>query len=64
MMLTEYSFQTLYRDHEERLTAELEQRRMQEERLEEEPRVAAPSGVLAALTGWRPFAAHPHAHLH
>lgn len=62
MMLSEYSFQTLYRNQEERLTEELERRRVQEERAAESGGAAAPSGIVAALAGWRPFRAHRHAH--
>ena len=38
MQVSEYSFTWLYRDHEERLTRELEQRRRELERAEEDGR--------------------------
>lgn len=58
MMVNEYAFHTLYREHEARLTAELERRRLQEER---EPReVVPPSGIIATLFGWRAAPRHAH----
>ncbi|NQX25803.1 hypothetical protein HQQ81_00370 [Microbacteriaceae bacterium VKM Ac-2854] len=58
MMVNEYAFHTLYREHEARLTAELERRRLQEER--EATAVTPPSGIVAALFRWRPAPRHAH----
>lgn len=60
MMVNEYAFEVLYRDHEARVTEELERRRLQEER--EPAPVTPPSGILAALFGWRPAPTRRHAH--
>ena len=55
MQMSEYSFEHLYREQERQLAQELERRRIQKERLEEQ-RAAAPqrhSGVTSRFgAGW------------